>query len=334
MVSLTPVKVRGKRRGTTAEKWNQGDGRRSKFRKDALSLSTLSNASPRFQSQTTTRKRKRSGNELGKIERLPTEIIQSIFEHSGNLSLPSASPALSSQLSDHHVYEVLTNRIMTPVLGACSTSTDQRDMSSADVAAASRLFSCKFMTWPFFRDWLQLVSKRLLHEEIPVCKTSSLDCLKTTWNKLGPPPALLPPRKLLHGPWSDERVSFLIVLALDRPSLFANSPILGETACEGLVEAVAESHAYAVETLLRLGVMPTTELLRQAVMNTGCDREIVLQIIKASHEASKVDFLDPTLWSWANRAQVNGNDNGAWLMALLKQNASGPRIHKSGIKRG
>nr|POE59157.1 hypothetical protein CFP56_24427 [Quercus suber] len=329
---MTPVRVRGKRRGTPAEKWHQGKSRQIKAKIIDSSSPALSFDLSSSGLQRGSHGRKRPRIELANIEQLPTEIIQSIFEHSKNLSLPCASPALLAQLSDRHVYEMLTSQILKPVLDSCSSPTGHCDMLSSDVAAASRLLSCKFMTWSFFCNWLQTVSAQIGSEDIPGRDQLSLNFFKTMWSRLGPSPRLLPPRKLLHGPWSNHRASFLNVLALDKASLLADSPILGEVAYEGLFEAIAEAHVYAVETLLDLGVTPTTEMLRRAVVEAGCDKEIVLQLIKASHETGRIDFLDPVLWSWAHRAQANGDERGAWLMALLRRNGGSHHVRRSRIK--
>lgn len=316
---MTPVRIRGKRGGTKVEKWTSGKERRKRVTNDPSSSSAMT---PRLTShgpQLHPRKRKRRGIELSSLEQLPTEIIQAIFVYTATISLPFASPVLMAQLSDRRVCEMLTARILQSILHRCSAPICTHVLPSADIAAASRLFDCNFMTWSFFRDWLDVMREKASIVESSAGHGALLNHYSTVWQSLGPPGELLPPRKLLHGPWSDDRAVFLGVLTSNMASLPDENSVLGEVAFEGLTQAIAEGHSYAVEMLLHLGIVPNTQTLQHAVVDAGCNREIVLQLMKVGREVNSVDFLDPALWSWAERARAEGDDQGAWLVANLKK---------------
>ena len=123
-------------------------------------------------------------------------------------------------------------------------------------------------------------------------------------------------------------------MAVTEPDLPSLSPIHGEAAYLGLTQAVAERSSDAVAQLLRLKPTLDTELLRKAVIDNVFDRDVVLKLADYAvqrqqesrssqadlsvNEMSAVDFLDPALWAWAERARNNDDDNGEWLSKLLK----------------
>jgi len=321
---MTPIRVRGKRGASKAEKWHAG-----KKRKAPHALSPASSTPSFAASVAPSRKRKRRERELSQLEQLPTEILQDIFWYSVNLDLPLASPGLQSQLSGQHVYTTHTSRVFAPVLG----QETQSAVSEEDVSAAARLISCKFFTWDFFKVWLEERCESL--ERPTTLDSRHSEYHLTLWSLLDPPHGLLPPMKVLRGPWSEDKTSFLAVLAASGADISALSPLHGETAYEGLEQAVAESAEPAVRSLLQLQLNPDTELVRKAVIDYGCHKEIVRGLVDQCASIFRrlppgsdsyprdiqpsIDFLDPALWAWAEKTRASGEERGGWLVKLLRE---------------
>ncbi|KAK4550768.1 hypothetical protein LTR36_000347 [Oleoguttula mirabilis] len=340
MPDMTPIRVRGKRGAARAEKWHAGKKRKASRDSSPVQMSDAVSVSSNVPSAASSRKRKRRQRSLSTLEELPTEILQDIFYYAANLNLALASPGLQAQLSSKHVYLKHTSRIMQPVIGHPGDS----KASDADLSAATRLLNCKFMTWSFFKLWLNEHWELRKRSDDREDNIVSMYC--SLWSPLEPSHGLVPPRKILHGPWTQDKIDFLEVLAFGIGDLPALSPVSGEVAHEGLAQAVAESSVAAVRSLLTMGLRPDTEVLRQAVINHGCKEAIVRVLVEKSgvrhseHEQShqvdmsevqgsdprpgsapSIDFLDPALWSWADRARIGGDGKGQWLMDLLKAKA-------------
>ncbi|RMY76845.1 hypothetical protein D0863_01711 [Hortaea werneckii] len=324
MPSLTPIRVRGKRTAAKDEKWNAGKKRK------ASRLNPSSHwAAAHDTSYPPTRKRKRRTRTLAFVEELPTEILQNIFYFSGNLNLALASTSLQSQLSSKHVYLAHTTRLLQPLLGNKSTEVEE----DTDVATASRLLSCRFFTWDFFKSWLSQRSSSDADKHASEQSRSAEDYV-AIWRAQQPSPRLLPPLKILHGPWTQDKVDFLALMAVTEPDLPSLSPIHGEASYLGLTQAVAERSFDAVAQLLRFKPSVDTEMLRKAVIDSIFDRDVVLKLADYAvqrqqesissqtdlsvSEMPAVDFLDPALWAWAERTRNNDDDNGEWLSNLLK----------------
>ncbi|KAK5129175.1 hypothetical protein LTR08_003772 [Meristemomyces frigidus] len=341
MPDMTPMRVRGKRGAAKAEKWNAGKKRKigrdvSPMQPDRNSA-TVSTVS-RTKGAPATRKRKQVQRPLSRLEELPTEILQDIFFYSTNLNLALASPGLQMQLSGQHVYLEHTSRILQPVLGhhgstvlgpyqldhlglckrsGCEFST----ASDVELLAATRLFDCKFMTFSFFQLWLN--EKPLSWDQGMLTQRGPEHFYSDLWAGLRPSAGLLPPRKVLTGPWTPDQVCFLRVFvdSLHCKDITVLSPVLGEVATEGLLQAVAEESEGAVPLLLALGqgMRPDTELVRKAVIDHGCNKAIVTELVSCARQrSSPVDLLDPALWSWAEKARASGDEKGEWLVELLR----------------
>lgn len=304
----TPIRIRGKRKAKAAEKWRVARGRTVWLSKADTPISSVDHSSvsptlrpalPVFSSsQRPTRRKLR----LSKLEELPTEILQTIFAFSENLNLPLASISLQQQLQSRHIYISFTSRILAPLMS-------NSPPKAFELAAARRVLNSKYMTWSLWKAWLDEHSLSLSLRADPA---SALYYQEVAGKLLHHLP--IPPRKLLRGPWTDEKVKFLstLVFKCDR---IAESSIDIELAREGLEHAVAEGSLEAVQALLFLGLRPDTELLRQAVLDYGCNREVVETLITTSE--SDIDLLDETIWSWADKARRMGNIDGDWLKNQL-----------------
>ncbi|GAB1727829.1 hypothetical protein NU195Hw_g2149t1 [Hortaea werneckii] len=336
MPSLTPIRVRGKRTAAKDEKWNAGKKRK------ASRLNTSSHcAAADDASYSPTRKRKRRTRTLAFVEEMPTEILQTIFYFSGNLNLALASTSLQSQLSSKHVYLAHTTRLLQPLLG----NKDAELEEDTDIATACRLLSCRFFTWDFFKSWL---AQRSLDTHASEQVRSAEDYL-ALWQAQQPSSKLLPPLKILHGPWTRDKVDFLTLMAVTEPDLPSLSPIHSEAVYLGLTQAVAERSFDAVAQLLRFKPNLDTEILRKAVIDNVFDRDIVLTLADHAvqrqqesmssqadisiNELPAVDFLDPALWAWAERTRKNGDDNGEWLSELLKDKSRQVQPHTRSVQQ-
>ena len=143
-------------------------------------------------------------------------------------------------------------------------------------------------------------------------------------------PSVCVPEKVLDGPWDDDKAHFLYYLSWLGLRVDWDHSTLGETASSGLIQAVSGQNTLAVATLLSpsIGVNPSQQLLRAAVLEHGCNRTIVFHLVSAavrlhilargrasSSTSSDVNFRDPSLWSWAGRVT---SEKGRWLKELLR----------------
>ncbi|RMX81422.1 hypothetical protein D0867_16283, partial [Hortaea werneckii] len=109
-------------------------------------------------------------------------------------------------------------------------------------------------------------ASRLLSYKHASEQSQSAEDYLAIWQGQRPSPKLLPPLKILHGPWTQDKVDFLALMAVTEPDLPSLSPIHGEAAYLGLTQAVAERSFDAVAQLLRFKPSVDTEMLRRAVI--------------------------------------------------------------------
>lgn len=252
-------------------------------------------------------------------------MLQSIFEYSANVNLPSVSPRLASQLASGVLQHQITSHILHGVLD------DQYAKGSATkVASALRLMNSKFFTWPFFTRWLydEFEQRHLLDEwreamgdEVEASNTLQLQ--EWTWYRLRPSSALPPPIKLLRRPFTEDRVQFLKFMI----NSFREEPetlgfLYREAVQEGLQQVVEDGVGHALNAFFSLGGYVDTELLRKAVIDSGCEEEVVERLIARTiclrTAVVHIDFLDAALWSWADKAKARGDKKGSWLIEQLK----------------
>ncbi|KAI5369348.1 hypothetical protein Slin15195_G002250 [Septoria linicola] len=308
---LTPLKIRGKRRGIPAEKWTSGRRRNVSLQKRQAPVENHStvDAPPSKQRRT------RPPQDESPLEQLPAEILQEIFEYAGNVDLPVVSRQLAAKLSkSRHLQSELAGRLLEPIL---DTQHGSRP-SAKELRVATRLLNSRFVTWQFFTTWLLRRHDNLVEGE-------SHDWPKL-WAALRPSHALLPPRKLLLPPFTPEKVAFLSTLAQNINDVAALDSSYSEDVYEGLIAAIRAGHADVVALLLGMGVSSDTELLRIAVVDADCNKDVVEMLVNAAmtsrssngRSTGALDLLDPAIWSWAEHARERGNDRGAWLVSYLQ----------------
>ena len=327
MPRSTPIWIRGKRSATTAEKWHHGKQRKSIWcQSPSERSSSVASSASDCEVQRRQRWKQQSEQHLSKLEQLPTEILHSIFEYSANVDLPLVSPRLASQLASRHLYHQLTSRILGP-------------HSEQILKDKLRLTNSVFFTWQFFLSWLRaelsespmLRDLRKQNDAMNIITTQEREdgLAMSVWKSKqhGGLFKLLPPTKLFLGPFTTQNVKLLRCLTPDIPgNLDYVDPLYRELARGGLERAVAEGAFGAFLPFWNLGLLPDTELLRLAVMDAGCDKDVIFRLLRGI-DTQHVDFLDTSLWSWADKARMKGDEKGTWLIELLKESARG-RIHK------
>ena len=60
----------------------------------------------------------------------------------------------------------------------------------------------------------------------------------------------------------------------------------------------------------------TTEHLRAAVLDGGCQRDVVPVLLGAS--GATIDSNDKVIWDWIHRRKAEGNADGEWLEERIK----------------
>ena len=334
----TPIKVRGKRTGTKLEKWHAGKVRKH-MGSASTSRSTLAHTSCANSVVPAGCKRKHA--HLSRLEQLPTEMVQAIFVYSGNLDLPLTSSSLANQLSGNQLQWELTESL----LGMIVDRGDDVAVSRLDLTSAERVLNSNFMTWRFFRRWLDSYGTRSEHSFEPPASPSANATRASAesshyadiWTSLKPAPGFTPPLKALRGPWSADRIALLRVFAFKEGG--CSTPLYGvpaEIAYDGLTLAVEQHSLEAIQLFRGLRMQPDQKLLRKAVVDYACDRDIVLYLLQwcvteimrwsagpvnpeAFYPRLEVDFLDPVLWQWAEKAKTAGDSTGEWLTKTLKR---------------
>lgn len=321
--TVTPIRVRGKRGGIAGEKWHAG---RRKGAPKHLDYQPTSATGPIPTENYVPPRSKRRKLYMSRLEALPTEILQEIFNRSCNVDLPCASTTLQSKLSSQAMYRQIATSIFRNVCAITPNCASGFEPGSLPIRNANRLLACRLMTRQVFRNvagFLLTSAASNVQDQQP----QAVEAMPTNeiWSSLLPSRDVLPPDKLLRGPWSDEKVDFLDAVWTHPLDPSSSRYAL---ACEGLGEAVSgDAHAVATK-FLKLGIRPDQELLRRAVMKPECPAYLVAQMLyidmKKSREAgeqSAFDCLDPVIWSWAGIAESEGSDKASQCMEMLRYTA-------------
>ncbi|XPS95279.1 hypothetical protein M3J09_004570 [Ascochyta lentis] len=257
---------------------------------------------------------------------LPVELLELIFLHSMNISLPRASPLLGRKLSSRAVTLEYTMRSFFHTVDHRTNYRDRR--KSSDTIIQSELLACRFFTWDFFLKYVDRAHDAVITlrgkawektgVEVPGVRLfNGLWPFRfTTIPYLAFAEGFHVPEKLLHGPWDEGKVNLLYVLVSLHGEIDWEGSVAGETAKQGIREAVAEENERAVAALSTLLGVPKaidTGLLRYAVLDCGCDVNIMrhllfnAQILAQGVSKEVLDFLDTRLWAWADANGERGN---------------------------
>ena len=271
---------------------------------------------------------------MASLEGLPQEILEMIFLYSMNMALPRASPRLGAALSSRHVTLAFT---MEHFFHTVDYQLSMRMQSSdADTNLQSDILACRFFTYPFFMayvqrahdTWIKLRGKYWRDLGVVVPGADYFDSLFvykfTQVQYLGFGKKFYIPEKLLHAPFTKDKVSLLYILVAFCGEIDWAGSMAGETAKTGIKEAIKEGNEYAVASLAVLLGVPkaiTTEMIRYAVIDCGCEFSILRhllfngQILAPTTSKDILDFHDPTLWTWA----VENPLKGELLTTMLKK---------------
>lgn len=152
------------------------------------------------------------------------------------------------------------------------------------------------------------------------------------------------PKKLLHGPWTDEKSTFLEIMMRSRAQVDWIGNTSGEVAVQGLHAALRERNCRAVRNLSHINddvwypkslhfnitfrtwehglfypnikVIPQTAHLRTAIIDLDCPVDVVECLLKASQVT--IDFSDPAIAAWAVQKKVDGDLRGDWVLRLMR----------------
>jgi hypothetical protein len=305
-LALTPVKIRGRKRTHPA------------------SLVTAKLQSSQISEFKRQRKIKKQKDKLTAmttptLQGLPQELLEIIFLQSMNISLPQCSPDLGRRLSSSKMHMDLT---MQAFFHTVDHKTNHRDrIKTSDPKLQSDLLNCRFFTFAFFLKYvdrahnamIKLRGKAWENTSIEVPGVRDFDGLwPFQFNKipyLSFAEGFFIPDKLLHGPWTKDKVSLLYVLVSLNGEIDWAGSLSGETAKRGIKEAIREGSERAVAALaVLLGVSKalTTEMLRFAVVECGCSVNILrhllfnAQILARDTTKDTLNFHDSKLWAWAD----------------------------------
>lgn len=262
------------------------------------------------------------------IENLPVELLQPIFFDSGyNLALVQASHRIGLRLSSAYVYHATCAHFLTKI----------REDRAVQSAAQTCIFASKWMTWSFLKSWIHDVYA----ENGCLCGlTPKEGCFDAQWppnfenpTKMVFSRSHLPrlafikarlPKKLLRGPWTPEKVHFLqFLLWLTSMTVDWSDSEVRKIAIEGRLQAIREKNLEAVELFnhnRRLGRTANLSMIKIAVLEGGCDRSIVYDMLAtASLWGREVSWESAELDKWCEEHIKNGDPKGLWLKTKLEE---------------
>lgn len=264
------------------------------------------------------------------IESLPVELLQPIFLLSGqNVALLQASSRIAARLSSTYVYNSTCERHLTGVLDDCTTVSRS--------AAQTYIFASRWMTWTFFKHWILAAykakgclcgtqpGKRCIDPQFPPNFENATNMFFTRSHL--PQFAFMKARipvKLLHGPWTTDKIQFLrFLLWTTSMTVDWHDEQVRSIAIEGRSEAMREKNLEVVELFnhnRRLGKFSTLSMVEYAVLECGCDRSIVYDTMATASTLSTISsWFSTKLDEWCEQRSMEGNLKGAWLKTKLEE---------------
>jgi hypothetical protein len=325
-MDLTPIKVRGRKRNHPARLHAEKiEAQQAK----AASSQASSSAKRRKNSKP----KKVTTPAMPTLQGLPQELLEMVFLYSMNIALPQCSLTLGRRLSSQTVMMDFTMRCFFHTVDHKANIRDRKITS--DPYMQSRLLECKFFTWDFFLAYVQKSHDAMVKQRgkawesttVTIPGVSEFDGLWpfkfTRIPYLGFAAEFVIPEKLLHGPWTKDKVSLLYVLVSLNGEIDWTG-LAGETAKSGIREAIKEDDERAVAALSVLLGVPkaiNTSILQYAVIECDCSVNILrhllfnAQILARNTTTETLDFHDPKLWAWS---EANG-EKGEVLKTMLKK---------------
>ena len=295
---MTPIRIRGKK------------GQRAKLRALQQQKILASKNSPDIEQEDTAAVA--PGQLRSKFESLPNEILQFIFLLSRGLALPRASQVLAHILSSDHVKVKFIRSVFT------DSSVKELSETSRELARLqTAVLRCRGVTVDIIKR--SLGGKQHKFQTHPDCEI---------------------PTRVLHGPWTDERINLLGYLTSTGMRLDWERSSNGEVADESFREAILQGNLpvfFLLEKLILQSTISTAvrtqENFRLAVIDGGCNMEIVEYMFQKSRKGQKGDILDlddDGILDWAVEKEAAGDERGTWL--LHKIAVAGKNGRKEGPK--
>jgi len=281
---------------------------------------------------------------LSALETLPYELLEPIFLLSGcNIALLKASPYLGMRFSNLDIYNSSCDAQLTRV----------QPINTNRSANQTVIFASRWMTWTFFKSWIM---RRFKQAGCLCGSTPDEGCFDAQW-----PPDFeditqmtysrchLPrlaflkarlPKKLLQGPWTQDKVQFLRFL------LWITSMTVdwADSETRQLVSnaknlAIIEKNLEVVELFnhnRRLGRAPDMDLVRFAVLDAGCDRSVIYDtLFSVDMWGSSTASRDcPLLDAWCNDRIKEDDPKGQWLRTKLQEFRRIPDRHRVTQREG
>ncbi|KAF2398234.1 hypothetical protein EJ06DRAFT_532593 [Trichodelitschia bisporula] len=260
---------------------------------------------------------------LATIEKLPTELLQEIFLHAPEVNLPRASPILALKLQHPLIYlQVCADVFEYPP--------PQRRFAKVEAEVVQRqaaVFAMRWMTLPLLQIYV-------IHRSARTPCSTPISSIYDPPNRVTKTPPWLHcgiPTRLLHGPWTADKVAFLdfllhnLHMRLDR-----TDRTVAAIASQGKRDAVLERNFEVVHLLAhvrRLGRPPTRDLVRFAVIEGECDRSIVFALMVAAKDWRTSRWEDAELDEWVEREEAKGNPKAAWLRLKLMEIRAGAKSY-------
>ena len=268
------------------------------------------------------------------LQGLPQELLEIIFLHSMNISLPRSSPTLGRKLSSSSILMSFTTHALFHTVDHTTTYRDRPRTSSPSLQSA--LLTCRFFTYAFFLSYVERAHALLIKQRgkawektgVQVLGAAEFDGLLpfkfTRVPYLGFAAGFCVPEKLLHGPWTDDKARLLYVLVSLNGEIDWQGSLAGEAAKTGMREAIREGNEYAVAALAVLLGVPkaiTTEMLRYALVQCNCEINILRHLLFNAQNLGRtvpkdlLDFYDPDIWGWAD----GHGEKGEVVKGMLKK---------------
>lgn len=242
-----------------------------------------------------------------------------------NPSLPQSSPSLGVKLSSRAVKLEFTMRAFFHTVDHRTFARDRRKVSNPTLQ--SQLLRSRFFTYDFFLAYVQRAHDAMIKLRGKAWEKTGVEVkgvkeFEGLWPfqfmkvpYLSVAEGFFVPEKLLHGPFTTNKTALLYVLTALNGEIDWKGSLAGETAKAGMRDAIREGNERAVAALAVLLGVPgaiTTEMLRLAVVECGCDVNIMrhllfnAQILAGDVPKDMLDFHDPRLWAWAEKNEEQG----------------------------
>lgn len=256
------------------------------------------------------------------LQSLAAETLEEIYIQSENLSLPLLCRRFYLLLSK----SIVRLRFCTHML----YHGNPKRINSTDVDRMSYLQTGVFAQKWFTLDFSSAVETAVLKLQEPayqkrVAETELHNRTHSdSWQSPGKNKVICAfaqlPRHLLSGPWTDDRVDFLLRLKRWNAKWGRYDRDIAD---QGMRRAIIEGRPGVVKLLSEpaIGVELDQELLRLAVIDGGCNKAVVKMFAYAALDGEvHIDWRDKKLRQWARKKINEGDEKGAWLLDLMDSN--------------